>query len=535
MSALLWAALAWADVHSVDAEPRSVVVFADRARVTRTATLDLPAGEQEIVFVGLPSQALTEGITADARGNGVLRGIDLKRIAASQIADERVAAIQQELEKLYIERQTANDEMTAANAWLTSTTSARTQAAKALSAQMLYGSGAAELTSSIRSSLSADEVAARKAWRAAAIRTRDIGDKVSALERERDTLGSSATDTLNAVVHLDLSRAGRVEVDLSYLVMGASWVPRYDLRGNAETGKVELALSAMVSQTSGEDWGAVKLTVSSAKPGLGTSIPMLDPFWLERPRQYYDDAPRTMSVETRRPSKKAESVAAAPMAEPEYKPMEVAQAAVSIELAATAFTVSRPEDVDADGTERKVLLTTENLDAKLEYVIVPRLDPRAYLVGKVKNTASFPLLPGTAGVFLSGAYLGDMQLATVAPGESFDVAFGADDRVSVRRTPKKIQEGKNALIGKRATSTWEWDIRVRNGHKRAIEARVSEQIPISTREDVKVERLTSVPEPKAEDNGVFQFPLSLAAGAESTIHWGYSVTYPTELNLGWME
>ena len=51
--------------------------------------------------------------------------------------------------------------------------------------------------------------------------------------------------------------------------------------------------------------------------------------------------------------------------EPEPEPMQVAQAQVQTQLAATAFTVARPEDVPADGTERKVLLTTESLDAEL--------------------------------------------------------------------------------------------------------------------------------------------------------------------------
>ena len=63
-------------------------------------------------------------------------------------------------------------------------------------------------------------------------------------------------------------------------VGGARWRPRYDLRGDAATGEVELALSAMVSQTTGEDWSGAALTLSTAQPSLGVTAPELEPFWL---------------------------------------------------------------------------------------------------------------------------------------------------------------------------------------------------------------------------------------------------------------
>jgi uncharacterized protein (TIGR02231 family) len=284
---VLWAALALASSHPVDALPSTVVVFADRARVTRSTALELSAGRQEIVFTGLPSSTLTQTLTADVRGGGVLRGVDFRAIAASEVADRRVREIADETEVVSDQLQTELDRRAAAPAELAGMAAARAAAARALSAQLLVGTQAPGLATTLRIALAASEASARRELRSAEEARRALEQRLSALARERDSLGSSGSDTWNAVVHVDLERAGRVDVDLSYLVTGASWAPRYDLRGDADGDRVELALSAMVEQRSGEDWDGVQLTVSSAQPGLGTVVPALDPFWLQRPQPVY--------------------------------------------------------------------------------------------------------------------------------------------------------------------------------------------------------------------------------------------------------
>lgn len=529
----LWSA--HAETIRIDAEPTAVVVFADRARVTRSANVTLGVGRQEVVFENLPMSMITDGITADAPGNATLRGIDLKAITATQAADRRVKEIDAAIEELSLESVAWSDEAMARRVELTAIEAARSQAASQLSAQLLVASDGPKQASTLRTSLSSEDAVARAAIRVADGKKRTVDEKIAALSRERDMLGSSATDTWTATVHLDVERAGTIRVELDYLVSGAQWTPRYDVRGNADTGKVDVALSAMVQQTSGEDWSDVKLTVSSARPSLGTIVPVLDPFWLRRP-VYYPQMEMATASRAPAPARAMKAAEAGPaMDEDAYVPMQVAQATVDTQLAATTFVVARTEDIPNDGTERKVLLTTQTLDAKLQHVVVPRLDLRAYLVSELTNTADFPLLAGTAGVFLAGSYLGDMELSTVAPGEKFEVAFGVDDGVTVRRTPRKIDGGAKALVGKRATSRWEWDIRIRNGHKRPIDVLVKEQVPMPSRDDIKVSLRPSNMVPMQLDGGLLDFRTPVAAGAEVTINWGYDVDYPSDVTLGWME
>lgn len=531
----LWFTLAFADTRTVAVGPGHVVVYADRARVTRTASVELPAGVHSVVFEGLPATLLDSSVVAELAGSAELGGIDLRRVTASEIADVRVSEIEAELEKLGDARRVSTDDESAATAVIGALESARTAAAKALSLQLLYGTRAAERERLLRTKLAAAEELARDAQQEARRKGRDLDTKMEALRRERSTLGTSGTDTYTATVRVDVARAGSVTVDLSYLVSGATWRPRYDVRGQSATGKVDVALSALVTQTSGEDWTDVKLSVTTARAGQGTDVPVLDPFWLEPP-QYY---PRPSAAPAR-----AMAAPMAPMAESaadeayfEPEPMQVAQAVVQLDLSATTFEVARKESIPADGSERKVLLTTQALDSDLRYVVVPRIDPGAYLVGKATNTADFALLEGEAGAFLDDAYLGDFTMPRVAPGAEFDVAFGIDDAVHVERHARDVKVGNKALVGKRATSKWSWDVKVANGHDRPIQVEVREQVPVSGQGDVQVtwKTLDSTPAPVEEPGGILVFTSEVPARAQRVTSWSYSVEYPSDRYLGWLE
>ena len=229
-------------------------------------------------------------------------------------------------------------------------------------------------------------------------------------------------------------------------------------------------------------------------------------------------------------------MAAAP-APPPPAPMEQAQAVVQTQLAATTFSVDAAETLPSDGSARKVLLTTVDLDSDLRHVSVPRIDPTAYLIGEVTNTAEFPLLPGPAGVFVDGAYVGDIRLDTVPTGETFDVSFGPDDAVTVKRTRGETTTGASGPVGRRQSAEWQWALEVRSQHARPITVELREQVPVSPREDVEVEWEVEQGEPSVdvEDGGVLAMTVQVPARGREQIVWEYTVTYPGDLTLGWME
>ena len=81
----------------------------------------------------------------------------------------------------------------------------------------------------------------------------------------------------DAVIVVSKSRPAAGTVRLGYLVSAATWSPQYRLRGGADNAPVRLEYLAAVVQQTGEDWPAVRVTLSTARPSLDAAPPELLP------------------------------------------------------------------------------------------------------------------------------------------------------------------------------------------------------------------------------------------------------------------
>ena len=81
---------------------------------------------------------------------------------------------------------------------------------------------------------------------------------------------------------------------------------------------------------------------------------------------------------------------------------------------------------------------------------VPRLDNTAYLYARiVMPRASSPILAGQVSLFRDGVFAGIGKFPQLAPGEEYELEFGADDRVKVKRI---VLEQKSGEAGTLTTS-----------------------------------------------------------------------------------
>lgn len=67
----------------------------------------------------------------------------------------------------------------------------------------------------------------------------------------------------------------RVALTIDYIVPGARWSPAYTVR-LSPSGEASLAMRAAVAQHTGEDWGAIELTLSTADAHSWTELPELN-------------------------------------------------------------------------------------------------------------------------------------------------------------------------------------------------------------------------------------------------------------------
>src|SRR5262249_1340226 len=96
-------------------------------------------------------------------------------------------------------------------------------------------------------------------------------------QRRMKELGGRGTgrQERDAVIVVDREGGKGGKVRLNYLVNEGRWHPEYKLRAGALNEQVRIDYLASLKQQSGEDWGQVKLTLSTAQPMLNAAPPEL--------------------------------------------------------------------------------------------------------------------------------------------------------------------------------------------------------------------------------------------------------------------
>ncbi|KAI8792407.1 protein F37C4.5 [Biomphalaria glabrata] len=142
----------------------------------------------------------------------------------------------------------------------------------------------------------------------------ELDRKIEAVERNlNDLRGNYNTGHENreCIVVLEAEKEDKVYLVVSYVVMGASWIPSYDLRMFTEEGSLKIFYYGLIYQNSGEDWNDVKLYLSTAEPSVGGTIPNL-PMTQLAIRKPIITRPKSRSLSFRKSKKMQTSRAAAP-------------------------------------------------------------------------------------------------------------------------------------------------------------------------------------------------------------------------------
>ncbi|KAG8714907.1 hypothetical protein FRC08_011265 [Ceratobasidium sp. 394] len=383
------------------------------------------------------------------------------------------------------------------------------------------------------------------------------------------------------------------ELLLTYVVSNASWTPLYDVRASIakshdESSKVALHYRASITQTTGEDWPDVALTLSTASPQL--DVPSLSAWRIGLPAPAqpemdfnldmrlssalfsrtaalevpYEDELRQEPVDVEfsqeEPRDQIVSFAAAPTMA--YRSTRV----VSAGVLSASFGISGRSDIPSDEGSHKVVIAVLDLDTELEWVCVPREKESVFLRCKVVNSSEFTLLPGEASVFVDDNFVSKSQIKHVAPNDSFKTSLGVDSALRVSyplvRTLKRTTNRSGFFLGgnpAQSVTAHSQRITIRNSRLTPVSAlHIFDHVPVSTDARIKIDVLspnslgpiTSVGssanadagENKHKDRpwtsvqkGVKARWANLDVGGEGTVEWECEVqpNQELELELAW--
>jgi hypothetical protein len=207
-------ALAFAGDLSVDSTVTEVVVFADRAQITRSVTAEVPAGRTDLLFSGLPLGLVAESLSAEGEGNAALLGTDLRPVHGSAELDARKKTLEGDREQRSAARRVETDRITRIQADLAFLAAVKPIAPPSPQPGVFLADDVASQLSAVARSVGSETERLLIEQRAAEAKIRDIDADIARIDREVASLGEKATDSATVAVGLDASRAGKVTVRL---------------------------------------------------------------------------------------------------------------------------------------------------------------------------------------------------------------------------------------------------------------------------------------------------------------------------------
>jgi uncharacterized protein (TIGR02231 family) len=513
---------------SIDA----VTVYPDGASVTRIIAVDLPAGDNTLVVhdfpLGLDVSSLRVEGEADSRLT--IGAIDARSPRAAPPAD--LPELDKRIEALKDERDNLQGAIDAANA--------RQKFAEHFAEASPAGigdKGNARPIAEWREAFTAvsEEVAsAGTAIRDAERKQRDLDRQIARLESDRAIKPPNKLE-----VRLDLAAAAATMAKLrvTYAVRNARWAPLYDAR--LDTGArdrkpaLELVRRAEITQTTGEDWSNVALSVSTVRTARGGNAPELSSLLVQYP-QVTQAPPPPSAV-----SNLAQDFAAKPLArsaakaEPARQPAEERQAVAEISGFQVLFKIPGRVSLGASEGAKALRISTASIAPDLVVRSVPVIDPTAFLEASFKQSEDAPLLPGRVSIYRDGTFVGRGQMKAASKDETVRLGFGADDKVKIERSVVTRNEGSAGLIVTTSkTDERSFKTSVRNGHDFPVHVAIEDRLPVSENEDIQVEMLPSTTPPTASNlrdkRGVLEWAFEAKPGEARDIAFAWRVRWPKD-------
>lgn len=530
-----------ADLQRLQAAHRitSVTVYPDRAMTTRSAGLNLQPGSYVVSFGDLPPLIQDDSVRVDGKGTAgvTIVGLEVKREFLEKSGDKRVKEIDDEIRGLERQSASVDARKTGLASQKSFLDSIRVAWGERISKELAIGKPSAAELQEASAFVGNGVTKTEESSRDLDGEKRQIKDKIDALRRQRDEInGSGRKEGKTVEVTLEVSRAGNLNLALSAVTGQAGWEPAYDVRLAPDGKSTGLTFRALVRQLTGEDWNNVKMNLSTARPAAGGAPPELYPWRLSFYRPMPMAAP-VMSAPAPMRAKKMEARAMMDVEESdaselmkEVAPAEYLTAQTSSEQTSVSFRIPRPVDIPSDNRQHSSVVAMEQFPVNLEFLATPKLSPLTFLKSEIINRASYPLLPGRANIFTGNTFTGSSYLRKVAAGEKFELFFGSDDQVTVKREELK-QHKEAGLFGKNRMS-YRYRIEASNFRGEDQIVTIRDQIPLAGDAEIKVTLdEPSIKPDEIKDDGRLTWKLPLKAGEKRELTFGIVVEYPKDRDI----
>ncbi|HEY1040748.1 MAG TPA: mucoidy inhibitor MuiA family protein [Bacteroidia bacterium] len=543
------AAIAGSSEKFIKSKPEKVTVYMSGAQVFRTADLNLPAGQTQIIIEGLEANIDQQSVQAGGKGNFIITGVQynvhypaLQNYKATAGADAKytklikqindsIISLDFDLKEIYVKKEVLNTEKSVLLGNRLYKGESKKDSLELLKNGLIFLREKLmninlELLKMEKQELSINQKKEKLNNRLAEIQSDISAQSYPVAEPEKIDY--------QIVIDVIADAATPASINVNYYVASAGWTPVYDLRTEGVESPVKLTYKALVHQNTGADWKDVRLTLSTGNPHQSFTIPTLNTWWLgqyDNERKKYKKAAYETDDEKMTLSKgdvyntPTNAGPASVMKEAEWN---TSYTTMTDNFVQAEFEIKLPYTIPSDNKTHIVAVMNKELPTKYVYKAVPKLDMNAYLTARVTGWEDMNLLPGQATLFFAGTYVGQTYLNSVETNDTLSLTLGQDKSIVIKREKQK-DKIKEKILDNDKLYTFAYEILVKNGNAKNIEIEVQDQLPLSNNKQVVIQKENISGADFNENTGVLTWKNSIKAKDNKKINFSYTIKAPKEM------
>jgi uncharacterized protein (TIGR02231 family) len=500
----------YADVPTTTGTISKVTVYRGQAIVTRTVSVDLQPGASELIVKDLPAMIVPESIYTQTSDDTKVLSVRYREKAVREDTREEVKQLDAQIEDVQHQIKYAESEHKHLEMQWQMFEKLKDFTLAAANSDLNRGLLTFEPVESLTGLIEKKGLDYYK-------QRMELEDKIDGLKKEQELLdrkrnelvaGRSRTER-EAVLFISKAGGKKIAIELSYLVGGANWQQQYNLRANPEKSSVLIEYNAVVNQTSGEDWNGVALSLSTAEPTMVAAAPILEPMSvaLSNPAQNQQAGPPAFIgaaqarqyQESRKANIKKGITANTELNElainnqafflnagqKELQEFQQKMAEIS-RIEGISVTYDLPGRLMLPSRSDQQLVSIASIRSRADFTLVatPLLTDYVYLQADLLNDSETVLLPGQAGMFRDGQFVGRSRLPQVTIGEKFTAGFGIDSQVHVAR---ELEDKKTRIQGGNRIDTYDYRITLSNYKNTPVELQLLDRLPYTDDSSIKIE------------------------------------------------
>ena len=494
-------------------------IYTSGAILDYQGKVQLSKGRNHVLFAGITEKADTSRVQLKFQG-GITSCHLLGRQTRLCNPSEEVLALREEIAALESEQEALQIQY---DAW------------KASASGSLLEASAANLSAYIESL--PEKLKASSARRRFV--TSLITEKKNALLALTKSTQSSSDQQVSLIVaEITAEADGLYPFRLSVEDPFAFWNPYYELSVESTEKPVQARLRASIRQSDSLDWEDISLTLLQGSMHREGTKPELNPLRVSFPKptalkqapsmnRFMGMAPGTMaqamSMNALAEDTMLDGDTAAFEAPPAPQTEEVREMIAQYRLPGT-YTIKSCDETLIDVLE-------QTLPVSYLYGAVPKLSPAVYLTATLKDPSAYHLIPCQAYVYYQQTNVGTVQIPETSVGDPLVLSLGKESSLVIERK-NTSDEHSEALLKGTQTRKLVYTIELLNRKNTPVNVQISDQIPISAEDKIKVETLElSGGSLNAETGEVTWDIKALAPEKSCKLTLSYQIVHPKNTKL----